>query len=280
VAGPGDLDLDGRADVVVGAAGTPQNTVAENLDGELRAYSGQSGALLWTSAGHPWEERFGERLATVPDLDGDGVSDLLASAWDSDSYGYHNGFAATVSGADGTRLQTIPGPQGTTEREDFGFAVAAAGDLDGDGFGDLLVSAPDAGAGAGGIVSVFSGRAPSWRGRGLALPGVWGTPTLSIEGDLDPGAATQWRLSGARPFATAWVVIGVSELLAPFKEGVLLPSPDLVLALGTDVEGVLAFPLVWPALPAGLQLHVQAWVADPDGPVGFAASNGTTGTTY
>jgi hypothetical protein len=83
-------------------------------------------------------------------------------------------------------------------------------------------------------------------------------------------------LSSARPSAPSWLVIGFSAASLPFKSGVLVPSPDLVLgAFPTSAGGALVLPGTWPAgLPGLVTLWFQSWIQDPAAPEGFAASNG------
>jgi hypothetical protein len=76
-------------------------------------------------------------------------------------------------------------------------------------------------------------------------------------------------------------VVGFSGLFAPFKGGTLVPKPDLLLGpFPTSGAGQLVLPGTWPAgLPGLLTFWFQAWIQDPAGPVGFAASNGVTAFT-
>jgi hypothetical protein len=82
-------------------------------------------------------------------------------------------------------------------------------------------------------------------------------------------------VSGARPTSVAHLVLGFSDLSAPFKGGVLVPVPDLLISpLVTDASGSLA---LFGPLPTGLpaaSIFTQLWVHDLDGPKGYSASNG------
>ena len=72
--------------------------------------------------------------------------------------------------------------------------------------------------------------------------------------------------------------VGLSELGAPFKGGTLVPAVDLLVPLTTDAAGGTSLQATWPAgIPPGFNFWVQVWIADPGGPVGFAASNGLKG---
>jgi len=114
-----------------------------------------------------------------------------------------------------------------------------------------------------------------WTDLGLGLAGTSGTPILTGAGSLCPAQPFVLRLRSALPGATSLLVLGVSRVDAAFKGGVLVPAPDLVLPLPTGAAGNASAAAAWPDPSAsGLELHWQAWVPDPGGPFGFAASNG------
>ena len=96
-------------------------------------------------------------LSTVGDLNHDGVPDVYASDFSNAAKGPSTGRVYVHSGADGARLLTLTGD---TAGEGFGIGPAAAGDVDGDGFDDLIVGAWQyAGAAiSGGRASLYSGR--------------------------------------------------------------------------------------------------------------------------
>ncbi|MHC5211866.1 MAG: hypothetical protein ACYTG2_14190 [Planctomycetota bacterium] len=116
---------------------------------------------------------------------------------------------------------------------------------------------------------------------GQGLAGTHGVPTLEAHGMLESGTLLTLALDDALEDTTATLVIGFSVLGAPFKGGVMVPQPTLLLSgLPTGPAGSLALASTWPAgIPSGFTLALQTWVVDPAGPAGFAASNGTVGTT-
>src|ERR1043166_7529105 len=76
---------------------------------------------------------FGESVTGIGDVNGDGIADVAVGAPGADR-------AYIISGATRAVLRTLADPNGTGHR--FGFAVANAGDLNGDGIDDLAVGAP------------------------------------------------------------------------------------------------------------------------------------------
>ena len=86
-------------------------------------------------------------------------------------------------------------------------------------------------------------------------------------------------LSNAAANAPFTLIAGFSQLDAPFKGGVLVPSPDLYVVLVTDATGGVSLTGSWPAgVPSGTQIGFQGWITDAGGPKGFAASNGLLGS--
>jgi hypothetical protein len=154
VVGIGDVDGDGRGDLVVTSpfetapvsGGSPAAST-----GRARVYSGASGALLHTVDASFAGQEFGIDAAPLGDVDGDGVPDFVVGSRRE---------AAVVSGAAGAVLRVHSGTPG----ENFGFAVCSAGDADFDGVPDVAIGAPDSvpsqfgSLGPFGRVFVYSGR--------------------------------------------------------------------------------------------------------------------------
>ncbi len=82
-------------------------------------------------------------------------------------------------------------------------------------------------------------------------------------------------VSATAPGGPSTWVLGSSLLLAPFKGGVMVPSPDvLITGLATNGSGSLQLSAGWPGgVPSGFQFFLQAWMPDVSGPFGFSASN-------
>jgi hypothetical protein len=119
-----------------------------------------------------------------------------------------------------------------------------------------------------------------WETIAGGVAGGNGMPSLDGDGPLQAGTMAHLSLAGAVPGASTSIVVGVAELLAPFKGGLLVPSPDvLVHGVMADVQGAWSLSFAWPAgLPAGASLWFQAWSPDAAAPAGLAASDGVRAT--
>ena len=112
---------------------------------------------------------------------------------------------------------------------------------------------------------------------GLPAPGL-AAPKLTASGSLTVGDAVSLVLAGGASGAPAVLVAGPDRINAPFKGGVLVPLPALLLLLTLDASGgfALSAPLAAP-LPSGARLYLQVWLMDAAGPAGFTSSNAIVG---
>lgn len=104
-------------------------------------------------------------------------------------------------------------------------------------------------------------------------------PTIDSEGSFQGGSANTLRVTDAPPSASAFLVLGLTSLRAPFKGGILGPNPDFLIGLPTDPLGELTVPYVLPPAPAGIDLFLQVWVQDGGVPSGFTSTESLRGTT-
>jgi VCBS repeat protein/FG-GAP repeat protein len=146
VAAGGDVDGDGVPDVVVGAPGI------NGLVGHVAVCSGVNGSPLLTVFGENPADGFGVSVATAGDVDGDSIPDVLVGASIAGPTGA--GRVYVFSGGSGMLLRTL---DGEVAGDHFGSAASLVGDVDGDGVGDFVIGAADAGPALGGKVYVFSG---------------------------------------------------------------------------------------------------------------------------
>ncbi len=141
VEGVGDLNLDGFDDFVIGASKYGTLTA-----GAAFAYSSRDGSLLfeWHGENGAW---FGTSLARLDDLNGDTIPEIIIGAPRQSANGIGGaGRAFVYSGFDGTLMLEL---LGETPVGHLGISVADAGDVDGDGHGDLVIGEPGPATGNG-----------------------------------------------------------------------------------------------------------------------------------
>lgn len=151
----GDINGDGAEDLVVGAPGALSGA------GRISLVDGRTGGVLATREGAAGE-RLGARLARLGDRDLDGLPEILAGM---PSAAGGAGRALILSLPDLEVRDTLDGAPG----DELGWALADAGDLDGDGRADAAVGAPGMSAGrvllwmADSSLTVLDGAAPGER---------------------------------------------------------------------------------------------------------------------
>lgn len=135
-------------------------TIALAWGGSLTATPQQGGeteVLLHFDGGGP-SERLGEALAFGGDINADGTPDILVGAEFADSFGFtRNGLAVVYSGTNGAILHQF---FGSADFENLGTVVISPGDMNGDGFDDILIGSGGADPGIlvdAGRIEIFSG---------------------------------------------------------------------------------------------------------------------------
>jgi hypothetical protein len=204
----GDLDGDGAAEFIVGA---PTHAGGGPSAGKAYVYSGRDGHLLNSISGTA-QDRLGYAVSSAGDANGDGIPDYAVGAPGifPPATG-QTGKVLLVSGADHAVLWTRSGDPNSLFGADLGFA----GDVDGDGRGDIIVGAPTTG-GPGvirGRVYVLSGRDGSvlWTRDGPTAGIAFGTAVSGL-GDLDgdgvPEQGVGARNAGNQGGGLAYVLAG------------------------------------------------------------------------
>jgi len=163
VASAGDVNGDGFDDLIVGASGADPTGrsasgasyvvfgkaggFAANI--QLSSLNGENGFKL---SGVAAFDQSGFSVASAGDVNGDGFDDLVIGAYGAAPNGSYTGASYVVFGKAGgfaanIDLSTLDGDDGfklsgVAEADESGWSVASAGDVNGDGFDDLIVGAP------------------------------------------------------------------------------------------------------------------------------------------
>lgn len=152
-AGPGDVDGDGLGDLLIGAYGdAPAGSrsgrsyliYASTLSGAATLDLGSADHRFSGEAG---SDLSGIRVAGAGDVDNDGLADLLVAAPANDSAGSNSGkvyliLADNIPATRNIGLGTVDQAfMGAAIGDQAGYGMAGVGDVDGDGFGDLLIGA-------------------------------------------------------------------------------------------------------------------------------------------
>jgi len=243
----GDINGDGALDLVVGArhhlAGPAQNGAAFVLLGPFEgARSMAESDATWLGVSDMAEA--GDAVANGCDLSGDGLADLIVGARSTDLLGRSAG-AAYVMFAAGSGEQSLSDASvrihPTADNQRLGEDVGCAGDVDGDGAADLVITAPGATNGDGassGMAYLFHG--PLAEGQldssqaDVTLVGIedgdylgrWVEGGNDIDGDgLDDLVITSFKAGAASSAAGE-----VYTLLAPFDGELDLADADGILS--------------------------------------------------
>ncbi len=144
VAGIGDVNGDGFGDVAIGAPGL--NPKRDGI-GHVLIYFGSRGGLStspnWTATAERPSSLFGRSIAGAGDVNGDGCADFVISATYLTEAHNREGrvylYLGSTNGPEQSPRLIIDG--GLAEAQ-FGFALARAGDMDGDGLSDFLIGSP------------------------------------------------------------------------------------------------------------------------------------------
>ncbi len=149
----GDVNGDGRSDIIVGAYG---DDLGGSDSGTVFVYSGLDGSELFSYTGSSAGDNLGFSVGFVPDVDNDGFGEVLTGAWLGDTSNTNDGEVCLIDGDTGNLIHAW---SGENAYDFFGYAVSGLEDLNGDGFGDVLVGAPGNGTnGPGaGAAYVYSG---------------------------------------------------------------------------------------------------------------------------
>ncbi|MFO0558016.1 MAG: FG-GAP-like repeat-containing protein [Polyangiales bacterium] len=225
-----DFNGDGYADVVVGVPGGPSSVWV--VSGSASGFANQTPLEITSRL-----SRFGSSVASAGDLNGDGFVELVVGAPDAGIIRVYWGAPTGLDPLRFTELRSSP-------QSMFGCSVSAGGDLDGDGYGELLVGAylaSPGGRAAAGTVSIYFGapdglsetRAQVLEG---ALAGDWFG--FSVAGAMNvTGSTTKNIVVGAYGADVgAWTNVGSVTVFAAGARGVNTVPVNVYVGSSPDAE--------------------------------------------
>ena len=144
VAPAGDVNGDGFSDVIIGA---PNFGNTENSEGAAFVFYGAglnpADEPDWVADGPHDECNFGMKVASAGDVNGDGFSDIIIGAKDFDNGHHQEGAAFVYLGSENGPSTSFDWmSQSNLENCNWGNSVASAGDVNGDGYSDIIIGAP------------------------------------------------------------------------------------------------------------------------------------------
>ncbi len=305
-----DYDGDGAMDIVVGAPDAPNGTAFEVgravvLSGgrltanqapfELYSFPFGSVAPPVNHTDPAPNFHYGAAVRACPDLNGDGVGEILVGAPDyfttSFSGWNYRGFARIFSGSSGSALATLTGS--STDR--LGSSLAGAiDDFDGDGFSEFLLAGAlsDAGGTDSGVLKCYRlwPLAPVTYCTGK-VNSLGCTPAISITGTPSESSSSAFLVGAVNLVNQKNGLLFYSHrpTVALFQGGTKCvadptsrtPSQNSGGATtGASCTGVFSFDFNdWirngpdPSLVAGAEVYAQYWSRDPQSPSHTSLSN-------
>ena len=190
----GDVNGDGFGDFIVGAQG--YNGPAGTDVGKAYLYLGSPQGLsltpVWTKTGGEPFELLGDCSGRAGDVNHDGLDDVIVGAY---GYRHFKGKTYLFLGSKNGGLSPVPvwTTQGENPEDWYGYSVASAGDVNGDGYPDLIIGAKYARLGkqahVGKVYAYYGSKngyskIPSWMAVGEHPEGLFGWRAISA-GDVN-----------------------------------------------------------------------------------------------
>ena len=207
----GDVNGDSYADIIIGAPFSSNGQVGEGLVA-VQQGSPSGPSPLWGTWSEQANSRFGIAVGTAGDVNGDGLSDVIVGADFFDNGQADEGRAFVYHGTT-TGLSSDPGwtAESNQAQSLFGSQVASAGDLNGDGYSEVVVGAPnyDHGEDNEGQVLVYFGSRdglsplPGWAAESNEPFALFGA-SVSTAGDVN-GDGFSDLIVGAAHYPTSFL---------------------------------------------------------------------------
>jgi hypothetical protein len=191
----GDLNDDGYDDLIVGAPGYNNGTTKT---GAVFLYCGSHGGLdatpAWSYVSDQKDSNLGIAASTAGDVNGDGYGDVIVGAHWYDNGELNEGAVLLFYGLGTCDLAAGPDWSFESAQQEaaLGRSAATAGDVNGDGFDDVIAGAPyyDGGHPDEGAAFVFYGSAnglpaePDWTAHGGRAGALFGL-AVATAGDVN-----------------------------------------------------------------------------------------------
>lgn len=264
VSGGADINGDGVPDFIVGAPNYDVPPGIARRDGAVYVYSGSNGALIYKRTGDIAYGDFhlGTSVSAAGDLDGDGRADFMAGAPFGNPGGTGKvGVVRVYSGVTGDIIRQF---HGDVLNDQLGYSVCAAGDVNADGYSDVLAG-------------------------GLSVPGVAGTGKFRVFSGVD--GTVLYEIQGQATDAGFGMAIGTAGDIngdgntdfivgAPSASVASIPNSGAAYVYNTSNElGIIPSESVNPFSLDGFGAMNMPVVA-PSGTKTLAGSGGTSPFTW